>query len=108
MKELHSDKYLFVLNQLISKNEQKLEKYQNSCSTLPQSIASCDLQKLVPEVKKFKLKMEKLAPQIDKLKIQQKILNVNQNDFNKFEPVQSMIVLKELLYEAIGLWQNMF
>jgi DNA/RNA endonuclease G (NUC1) len=59
-KELYSSKYLFVLSQLIAKNEQKLEKYQINCSTLPQSMSACDLSKLIPEAKKYKLKKRKI------------------------------------------------
>ena len=101
IKDLYSDKFTYLLQQQIHKNDRKLQKYRDLVSTFPTSISQCEVSVLLPDAKKIQAKVENLAPQIDDLKECQRILELRKNDFASFDQVSRGSIFMTELYTAV-------
>jgi len=106
IKELHSDKFMYVLQQKIRQKERKLLKYHDIVTTYPASIDKVDITISVDIANTMKTKVQSLDEDVKDLIHSQKILGVSFNDFSLFQTVLDASSFLVDIYQAVGSWNQ--
>ncbi|OHT00199.1 Dynein heavy chain family protein [Tritrichomonas foetus] len=108
IKDLISDKYLFVLQQELRRYDRKLQKYHDIVTSYPTSISLTDADNLLPATLKLKGKIINLEPKIQELLRCEKILNIHLNDFAIYGSVKVDADLMENIYTDVAEWKSIY
>ena len=106
LKEVNSDKYLFVLQQELRKYDRKLQKYKDIVTAYPSTIRQTDIDNLLPATIRVKTKIIKLEPKINDLLKWEEILNVKLNDFKIYNIVKVDADLMENVFRSVSKWKE--
>lgn len=106
VKNLNSDKYLFLLQQELRKYDSKLQKYYDIATSYPSSIQLTDVDTLIPATTRLKNKIIKLESKIQELLRDEKILNITLNDFSIYQKVKIDIEIMEQVFQCVAKWNS--
>ncbi|OHS97076.1 Dynein heavy chain family protein [Tritrichomonas foetus] len=108
VRNAHSERFEFLLSQVIKAKERKLAKYkEKSVNNIPMSAVDINVDNFYKQTLILKAKVEKIKPTIEANIHFQDVLNMKTTDFPELAEIESNVEFSEKLYHVIRLWESL-